>query len=170
MSQASVPVFEIGLNALSAVLDKAESFAATKKIDPSVLVSWRLAPDMFALARQVQVVADQAKSGCARLAGVEAPRFDDNENTIQQLKARLEKTVAFLKTVETKKIDASADREITFPLGPDHKGHMKGSDYLNHFVLPNFYFHLTTAYAILRNCGVELGKRDFMGAIPMRMT
>ena len=170
MSQASVPVFEIGLNALSAVLDKAESFAAAKKIDPSVLVSWRLAPDMFALARQVQVVADQAKNGCARLAEVEAPRFEDNENTIQQLKERLEKTVAFLKTVDTKKIDASADREITFPLGPDNKGHMKGSDYLNHFVLPNFYFHLTTAYAILRNCGVELGKRDFMGAIPMKMT
>jgi hypothetical protein len=124
---------------------------------------------MFALARQVQVVADQAKNGCARLAGVEAPRFEDNENTIEQLKLRLEKTVAFLKAVDAKKIDASADREITFPLGPDNKGHMKGSDYLNHFVLPNFYFH-TTAYAILRNCGVELGKRDFMGAIPMKMS
>jgi hypothetical protein len=170
MSEASIPVFEIGLNALSAVLDKAEAFAAAKKIDPSVLVSWRLAPDMFALARQVQVVADQAKNGCARLAGVEAPRFEDNENTIKQLGGRVEKTVNFLKTLDAKQIDSSADREITFPLGPDKKGHMKGSDYLNHFVLPNFYFHLTTAYAILRNCGVEIGKRDFMGAIPIRMT
>jgi hypothetical protein len=89
---------------------------------------------------------------------------------IEQLNGRLDKTVAFLKTLDAKQIDASADREITFPLGPDNKGHMKGSDYLNHFVLPNFYFHLTTAYAILRNFGVELGKGDFMGAIPMRMT
>jgi hypothetical protein len=170
MSQASIPVFQIGLNALSAVLDKAQAYAAAKKIDPSVLMSWRLAPDMFALAKQVQVVADQAKNGGARLAGVEAPRFEDNEASIEQLKARLEKTSAFLKTLDEKKIDASADREITFPLGPDNKGHMQGSDYLSHFVLPNFYFHLTTAYAILRNCGVELGKRDFMGTIPIRMT
>ncbi|GAC1548642.1 MAG: DUF1993 domain-containing protein [Beijerinckiaceae bacterium] len=170
MSQASLPVFEIGLNAMSALLDKAEAFAVTKKIDPAVLLSWRLAPDMFSLARQVQVVADQAKNGTARLAGVEAPRFEDSEITIEQLKQRLEKTLAFLKTIDAKQIDASADRDLTFPLGPDHKGHMKGRDYLNHFVLPNFYFHLTTAYAILRQCGVELGKRDFMGAIPMKMT
>ena len=90
--------------------------------------------------------------------------------TIAELKARIAKTLAFVKTLDAKKIDASADREITFPLGPTNKGHMKGADYLNHFVLPNFYFHLTTAYDILRHCGMEIGKRDFFGAIPMRMT
>jgi hypothetical protein len=167
MSQSSLPVLEIGLNALAGVLEKAEAFAAAKKIDPSVLVSWRLAPDMFALARQIQIVTDQAKNGSARLAGIEPPRFEDTETTIEQLKARLEKTLAFLKTLDRNQIDASADREITFPLGPHKKGRMKGYDYLNHFVLPNFYFHLTVAYAILRHCGVEIGKLDFLGAIPI---
>ena len=166
MSQASVPVFEIGLNALSAVLDKAAAHAAAKKIDPAVLLGWRLAPDMFALAKQVQVACDQAKNGMARLAGVEPPKFEDNETTIDQLKARLAKTVALLKTLDAKAIDASADREITFPLGPN-KGVMKGADYLNHFVLPNFYFHLTASYAIVRQCGVDVSKRDFLGAIPI---
>ena len=167
LSQASLPVFEIGLNALTAVLDKAAAHAAAKKIEPAVILGWRLAPDMFALARQVQVAADQAKNGAARLAGVEPPKFEDNETSIDQLKARLAKTVAFLKTLDGKAIDASADREITFPLGPT-KGQMKGGDFLNHFVLPNFYFHLTAAYAIVRHCGVELGKRDFLGAIPIK--
>jgi uncharacterized protein len=125
---------------------------------------------MFALTRQVQIAADQAKNGSARLAGVEAPRYEDNETTIDQLKARIAKTVAYLKTLDPKQIDASADREITFPLGPTNKGRMKGDDYLNHFVLPNFYFHLTTAYAILRHCGVDIGKRDFLGAIPIEIT
>ena len=170
ISQASLPVFEVGLSALSGVLDKAASFAAAKKVDESVLVGWRLAPDMLALARQVQIASDMAKNGAARLAGIEPPRFEDTETTIQQLKERIEKTLAFVKTVDTTAIDASAEREITFPLGPTNKGQMRGVDYLNHFVLPNFYFHLTAAYAILRHCGVELGKRDFLGAIPMKMT
>ena len=167
MSQSSLPVFEIGLNALSAVLDKASAFTAAKKVDPAVLLGWRLAPDMFALGRQVQVACDQAKNGAARLADAEPPKFEDNETTLDQLKERIAKTVAYLKTLDSKAIDASSDREITFPLGPN-KGHMKGGDYLNHFVLPNFYFHLTAAYAIVRHCGVELGKRDFLGAIPIR--
>ncbi len=124
---------------------------------------------MFDLTRQVQVATDQAKNGSARLAGVEAPRHEDNETTIEQLKERIAKTVAYLKTLDRGKIDASADREITFPLGPA-KGHMKGDDYLNHFVLPNFHFHVTAAYAILRHSGVDIGKRDFIGAIPMTMT
>jgi len=170
MSQASLPIFEIGLNALSGVLEKAAAFAAAKKIDPAVLAQSRLAPDMFALARQVQIAADQAKNGASRLAGVEAPRFEDNETTLEQLKARVAKTVVYLKTIDGKKIDAAADREITFPLGPTNKGHMKGDDYLNHFVLPNFYFHLTAAYAILRHNGVDVGKQDFLGAIPIKMT
>jgi hypothetical protein len=170
MSQASLPVFEIGLNALSAVLDKAETYATTKKIESTVLLRSRLAPDMFDLVRQVLIAADQAKNGSSRLAGVEAPRYEDNEATVEQLKARLAKTVAYLKTLDRAKIDASADREITFPLGPTNKGHMKGDDYLNHFMLPNFYFHFTAAYAILRHCGVDIGKRDFLGPIPMTMT
>jgi hypothetical protein len=170
MSQASLPVFEIGLNALSGVIDKAAAFAAAKKIEPSVLLQSRLSPDMFALTRQVQIAADQAKNGSSRLAGVEAPRYEDNEATLEQLKARIAKTVAYVKTLDRKQIDASGDREITFPLGPVKKGHMKGEDYLNHFVLPNFYFHLTAAYAILRHCGVDVGKQDFLGAIPIRMT
>jgi uncharacterized protein len=170
MSQASVPAFVIGLNALSGVLDKAEAFAAGKKIDPAVLPNARLAPDMFPLTRQVQVATDLAKKGAARLAGGEPPVFEDTETTIEQLKARIAKTVTYLKTLDAKAIDASAEREITFPLGPTNKGHMKGDDYLNHFVLPNFYFHLTAAYAIIRHCGVDIGKRDFLGAIPLTMT
>ena len=170
MSQSLIPALEIGLNALSGVLDKAAAFAAAKKIEPSVLLNSRLAPDMFALTRQVQIATDLAKNGGARLAGIEPPRYEDNETSIDQLKARLAKTVAFLKTLDPKKIDGSAERQITFPLGPVHKGEMKGDDYLNHFVLPNVYFHLTAAYAILRHCGVEVGKEDFLGAIPMKMT
>ncbi|HEY6022757.1 MAG TPA: DUF1993 domain-containing protein [Pseudolabrys sp.] len=167
MSQTSLPVFEIGLNALLAVLDKAAAHVAAKKIDPSVLVGWRLAPDMFAFGRQVQVACDQAKNGAARLAGIEPPKFEDTETTLDQFKDRIARTVAFLKTLDTKAIDASADREITFPLGPN-KGQMKGGDYLNHFMLPNFYFHLTAAYACVRNFGVDVGKRDFLGAIPLK--
>jgi len=170
MSQASLPVFEIGLTALSGVLDKAAAFAAAKKIDAAVLPQYRLAPDMFALARQVQVACDMAKNGGARLAGVEPPKFEDDEKTIDELKARIAKTLAFVKSLDAAKIDAAEEREITFPLGPTNKGHMKGSDYLIHFVLSNFYFHLTAAYTILRHCGVELGKRDFLGGIPLRMT
>jgi len=161
MSQASLPVFEISLNALSAILDKAEAHAAAKKIDPSVLLHSRLSPDMFALVRQVQIATDLAKNGSARLAGVEAPPYEDNETTMDELKTRIARTVAYLKTLDPKQIDSSADRQISFPLGPT-----KGDEYLNHFVLPNFYFHLTTAYAILRHCGVDIGKRDFLGAIP----
>jgi uncharacterized protein len=169
MSNTLIPVFEIGLNALSALLDKADAYAREKSIDPSVLLSTRLFPDMFAFTRQVQSACDQAKNGSARLAGIDPPRYEDNEKTIPELKARIAKTIAFVKTLDATKIDSSADREITFPLGPN-KGHMKGADYLNHFAVPNFYFHVTTAYDILRHCGVEIGKRDFIGAIPMKIT
>jgi hypothetical protein len=168
MSQASLSSFEINLNALSAVLDKAEVYATAKKIDPAVLLHLRLFPNMFDLARQMQVAADHAKNGSARLAGIDPPRYEDNETTIEQLKTRVAKTVTFLKTLDRKQIDASADREITFPIGSTTKGHMTGTDYLNHFVLPNFYFHLTAAYAILRHVGVDIGKRDFLGAIPIK--
>jgi hypothetical protein len=170
MSSASIPVFEIGLNALSALLDKAEAYAEAKRIDATVLLNARLFPDMFAFTRRVQSACDQAKNGSARLAGVNPPRYEDNEKTIAELRTRIAKTVAFVKTLDAEGIDTAADREVTFPLGPNNKGHMRGIDYLNHFALPNFYFHLTTAYDILRHCGVEIGKRDFLGAIPMRTT
>ena len=170
MSSSSIPAFETGLAALSGVLDKAAAFAEVKKIDPAVLLQSRLYPDMFPLVRQIQTAADLAKNGASRLAGVEFPGYEDNETTIDQLKGRLAKTAAYLKTVDTKKIDGSADREITFPLGPTNRGHMNGADYLNHFLLPNFYFHITTAYAILRHYGVDVGKRDYLGNIPLRMT
>jgi uncharacterized protein len=170
MSTASIPVFELSLGALSALLDKAEAHAEAKRIDPAVLLGARLYPDMFNFTRQVQAACDQAKNGAARLAGNDPPRYEDNETTIAELKARITKTIAFLKTVDAASIDAAVDREITFPLGPTRKGHMKGIDYLNHFALPNFHFHVTTAYDILRHSGVEIGKRDFLGAIPMRTT
>lgn len=166
MSQASLPIFEIGLNALSGVLDKGAAHFAAKKADPSVMLGWRLAPDMFPLTRQVQIACDQAKNGAARLAGVEPPKFEDNEKTLDEVKARIAKTLDFIKTLDKAAIDGSADRDITFPLGAN-KGQMKGDDYLNHFVLPNFYFHLTAAYALVRACGADVGKRDFLGSIPL---
>ncbi|HEX3505762.1 MAG TPA: DUF1993 domain-containing protein [Xanthobacteraceae bacterium] len=169
MTQSSLPTFEITLNSLSAVLDKAEAFATTKKIDPAVLLRTRLAPDMFDLTRQVQIATDQARRGSARLAGVEPPSVPDTETTIGELKDRITKTIAFVKGLDHKAIDAAAEREIVFPLGPEKKGYMKGDDYLNHFVLPNFYFHCTTAYDILRHCGVEIGKQDFVGQIPIKV-
>jgi len=170
ISSASIPVFEIGLNALSVILDKAEAHAEAKKIDPTVLLNARLFPDMFPLSRQVQIACDQAKNGAARLAGLEPPKYEDNEKTFAELKARIAKALAYVKTLDAKAIDVATDRQVTFPLGPNNKGHMKGADFLNHFVLPNFYFHLTTAYDILRHCGLEVGKRDFLGAIPLTMT
>ena len=170
MSKVCLPAFEIGFNAMSAILDKAEAFATAKKIEPSVLLNARLAPDMFAFTRQLQVACDIAKNGASRLAGVEPPRFEDNETSFAQLKARLAKTVAHLKSLDPAKIDAAADREIVFPLGPANKGQMKGDDYLNHFMLPNVYFHLTAAYAILRHNGLEIGKQDYLGAIPLKIT
>jgi hypothetical protein len=170
MSQASLPALEMGLAALSTVLDKAAAYAAAKKIDPAVLLNTRLAPDMFSLLMQVQAATDLAKNGASRLAGVEPPRYEDTEKTIDELNARVAKTSAYIKSVDRSQIDASADRQLTFPLGPKHKGEMKGDDYLNHFLLPNFYFHLAVAYAILRHCGVELGKVDYLGGIPMKMS
>src|SRR5438067_2446164 len=169
MYKTSVPIFVQFLTSLSAVLDKAAAFAAAKKIEPSVLLNMRLAPDMFAFVRQVQVASDLAKNGAARLAGVEPPRYEDNEKTIDELKERLSKAVTFIKGLDAKAIDAAGDRQITFPLGPTNKGQMRGDDYLNHFVLPNVYFHLTAAYAISRHAGVDIGKQDFLGAIPLTM-
>ena len=170
MSQASLPALEIGLKALSALLEKADVYAQAKKIDAGVLLSTRLAPDMLSLTGQVQIATDLAKNGVSRLAGVEPPRFEDTEKTLEQLKERIAKTVTYVKSIDAAQIDASAERQLTFPLGPKNKGEMQAADYLNHFLLPNFYFHLATAYDILRHCGVELSKPDYLGAIPMKMS
>lgn len=166
LSQASLPIFKTGLGALAAILDKAETFASDRKIDPATLLAWRLAPDMFPLTRQIQIATDQAKNGPSRLAGIEPPRFEDNEASFAELKARLTRTLSHLDTLDPAAIDAAGDRDISFPLGPQ-KGTMTGRDYLHLFVLPNYFFHLTTAYAILRSCGVPLGKPDFLGTIPL---
>jgi hypothetical protein len=164
MYQASVPVFLQMLNNLSAILDKTEVDARNRKIDPEVLLNYRLAPDMFPFVRQIQIAADLAKGAAARLAGLEVPTHEDTEKTFADLKARIAKTVTFMQTLKPNDIDGSEGRDITLTLG-EHTLSFKGQPYLLHFVLPNFYFHCTTAYNILRHCGVELGKRDFIGTI-----
>jgi hypothetical protein len=162
MYQASVPAFLQTLNALSAILAKAADFAAERKLDQAVLLGWRLAPDMFPLARQVQIASDQAKGCCARLAGVEVPKWPDDETTFEALRARIAKTVDYVQTFAPAALDGSEDRAITLPAG-SRELRFTGQQYLVGFVLPNFYFHATTAYAILRHCGLPIGKRDFLG-------
>jgi hypothetical protein len=164
MHQASIPAFVQMLNNLSAILDKAEEHTANRKIDPEILLNYRLAADMLPFVRQIQIAADLAKGAAARLAAVEVPKHDDTEKTFADLKARLAKTSAFVQSFKPSDIDGSEDRQITLKLG-GHTMSFKGQPYLVHFVMPNFYFHCTTAYDILRHCGVELGKRDFIGTI-----
>jgi hypothetical protein len=163
MYQASVPAFLQMLNSLSAILDKADAFAAERKIDPAVLLGWRLAPDMFALARQVQISTDHAKGCCARLAGVEVPKYADDETTFADLRARIARTIEFVQGFRPEEIDGSEERDITITAGT-RELRFKGQQYLVNFALPNFYFHVTTAYNILRHCGLPIGKRDFLGA------
>jgi hypothetical protein len=162
--QATVPVFVQILGALDAIVDKAAAHAAERKIDPAVLLGCRLRPDMLPFVRQTQIVCDNAKNMTGRLAGGEVPRFEDNEASFEDIKARIKKTLDYIASVDAAAIEAGADREIVFPIGPN-KMKMKGADYIFHFALPNFYFHFTTAYGILRHNGVEIGKRDFLGAV-----
>jgi hypothetical protein len=150
------------LGALSNVLDKGAAFAVAKKIDPAVLMASRLAPDMFPLTRQVQIAADFAKGPMARLAGLEVPKWEDNETTMEALKARVAKTIDYVKSFKPAQIDGSEAREISLTIGGQPMT-MTGQEYLLHNALPNFYFHVTTAYTILRHNGVEVGKRDFLG-------
>ena len=163
MYSASVPPLRRYLTALSAVLGKGAAFAEAKKIEQSVLLQSRLAPDMLPLARQVQIATDQAKGGAARLAGIESPKFADDETTFAQLQDRLARTVEFLSSLTPAQIDGSEGRDIVLAM---RVGEVRftGQDYLLNFVLPNVLFHCTTAYDILRHNGVELGKRDFIGA------
>lgn len=162
MYQASVPVFIRMLDNLAAILEKAAAHAEARKIDPAVLVSSRLYPDMFPLSKQVQIAADAAKGGAARLAQQEPPAFEDNEATFADLVARTRKTVDYLRTLKPEQIDGSEDRTVTWKTRTATKS-MQGMPYLLNHVMPNLYFHITTAYAILRHNGVEIGKGDFLG-------
>jgi uncharacterized protein len=164
MFQASVPPVLQILNSLTAILEKTEAHCEARKIDPSVMLNSRLFPDMFPMVRQVQIATDHAKGMAARLAGVEVPSYADTEATIAELKTRIAKTIAFVSGFKPEQIDGSEDRAIDLKAGP-RELHFTGQQYLVHFALPNFHFHATTAYAILRHNGVEIGKRDFLGAI-----
>lgn len=162
MYQASVPVFARALVNLAAILEKAATQAEARKIDPAVLVNYRLYPDMLPLARQIQIATDGAKGGVARLAGAEAPKFEDNEASIPELIGRLRKTVAYLETIKPEQIDGSEDKTVTWKTQTTTRS-MQGMPYLLSHVTPNVYFHVTTAYDILRHCGIEIGKQDFLG-------
>jgi hypothetical protein len=162
MYQASVPTITRALNNLAAVLEKGAAHAEAKKIEPGVLVESRLFPDMLPLAKQVQIASDISKGGTARLAQVEPPSYEDNEKTLSELVARLKKTVAFLETLKPEQIDGSEDRTVTWKTRTAEKS-MQGQPYLFNHVLPNVFFHVTTAYNILRHNGVEIGKQDFLG-------
>jgi len=163
MYPISVPVFIKHLNGAAGCLKKAQAHYAEKKYDEASLVSHRFYPDMFTFARQVQAMSDHAKNCTALLAGMEAPKYEDNEKSLADLVARIEKTVGFLKSVKPAQIDGTEDKAITIKMR-DRELNMKGLELLLNRSLPNFYFHATTAYDILRHNGVELGKRDFMGA------
>jgi hypothetical protein len=163
MHRASVPVLARALRNLAAVLRKAEAHATERNLDPSVLLNYRLAPDMFPLTRQVQIASDTAKGCVARLAGVEVPSYPDDETTFAQLQARIERTTAFIESFEPAQIDGSEEKPVTLKMRTGDIN-FQGLPYLFEFVLPNVYFHCTAAYAILRHCGVNLGKKDFLGA------
>jgi hypothetical protein len=163
MYEALIPVANRMLSNLSTILDKGAAFAEAKKIDQAVLLNARLAPDMFALTRQVQIACDMVKGGAARLGGVDVPKHEDTETTFADLKARIAKVQTFINSVPAAGFAGSEDRAITLNMRNGDM-HFNGLDYLRGFVLPNFYFHITTAYAILRHNGVELGKNDFIGA------
>jgi len=163
MYEASVPVFKQILTSLSAILDKAQAHATEKKIDPAALLQARLYPDMFPFLRQVQVACDFAKGCTARLAGVDVPRYEDSEQSFAELKQRIATTIAFMDGLAKDGIEASAQRDISTSSGANAK-QFKGQVYLVHYALPHFYFHATTAYALLRHNGVEVGKKDFVGS------
>ena len=163
MYEASIPVFIRMLKNLAAILAKGAAYAEAKKIEPAVLVNSRLFPDMFPLARQVQIASDAAKGCGARLAGREPPKFEDNEATFPELLTRIDKSIAYLETLKPEQINGSEQRTITLQIR-NKTVNFLGMPFLLNFALPNFYFHVTTAYDILRHCGVEIGKQDFIGA------
>ena len=162
MYQASVPVFVRMLKNLGAILDKGLAHAEAKKIAPNVLPATRLVADMFPLSKQVQIATDHAKGAVARLAGVEVPKYEDNEQSLEELKVRIARTIGFIESFKPAQIDGTEERDIAFTLG-GRDLQFKGMDYLVGFALPNFYFHLVTAYNLLRHNGVDIGKGDYMG-------
>jgi hypothetical protein len=164
MYQASVPLFIRMLNNLKGILQKAAAHAKAKKIDESALLNARLYPDMFALTRQVQIACDFARGTAARLAGAEPPAYEDTEQSFAELVSRVERSVDYLQTLKAQQIDGSETREIVRPIRGEPKK-FTGINYLLQFSLPNFFFHVTTAYAILRHNGIEIGKNDFVGAL-----
>jgi uncharacterized protein len=165
MYQASVPVFVQYLTALSALLDKASALCAAKKIDPLVITGARLAPDMFPLARQIQIACDFAKGATARLAGADVPAWEDNEKSIEDLKGRIKKTLDFVQSFKPAQIDGSEARDIQIKIAGKPVT-FKGQPYLLNFAMGHFFFHATTAYNVLRHNGVEIGKGDFIGHVP----
>ena len=164
MHAASVPVFRQMLGSLDNLLAKAESHAAERKIDPAALLQARLFPDMFPLLKQVQIACDFAKGVSGRLAGVELPVFDDSEQTFAELRALVAKTIAFISGLDATRFDGSEDREVVLRPGTPKERRFVGQAYLLNYGLPQFFFHVTTAYALLRHNGVELGKKDYMGS------
>ena len=162
MHAASVPVFQNMLRNLAHVLDKGEANAQARKFDPAVLANARLAPDMLPFTRQVLIACDAAKLAAARISGREAPKFEDTETSFADLKVRIQKTLDYLESVPASALDGTEDKEITFPVGRDTTRTMTAQAYLTTWALPNFFFHVTTAYAILRHNGVDLGKADYL--------
>lgn len=162
MIAQSIPDFVRTLNALSGILQNGAASAQVRKIDPLVLTGARLAPDMFALAKQVQIACDVAKNGFARLRGVDAPKFDDTETTFEELQARISKTIDYLHSIKSESLAGTEDKVVAFPAGPERMLKLKGHAYLTQWMLPNLYFHTVTAYAILRHNGVDVGKMDYL--------
>ena len=163
MYQASIPVFIKQLTNLSAILKKAQAHAVAEKIEPEVFINARLAPDMYPLSRQIQIATDGAKGCAARLAGEQVPSYPDTEKTFDELQARIAKTIEFVKTFKPQQIDGSEERKITLKLHQNKEINFVGQPYLLNFVLPNLYFHICMAYAILRHNGVDIGKKDYIG-------
>jgi len=164
MHAASVPIFVRMLNNMLAWLDKAETFAKARKFDPNNFLSLRLAPDMLPFTRQIQIASDAVKNCVARLAGSEPPKWADDESSFAELRARIRKTIDYAQSLPATQIDGSEAREIQVPFGPGRTLAFPGEVFLKHFSLPNFFFHATMTYALLRHGGVELGKMDYLGA------
>lgn len=161
----TVDVFANSLNSLAALLEKGLAHATTRKFDPSVLFNARLAPDMFPLSRQVQIACDIAKNSVARLAALEPPRFEDNEKTIEELRARIARTIDYMKGIPASAFEGAEDRDLKVPAGPDKFLDFKGLAFVQRWAIPNVFFHVTSAYAILRHNGVDIGKKDFLGGV-----
>ena len=163
MHSASAPVFVRMLSNMLVWLDKAQAHAEAKKFDSVNYLGLRLAPDMLPFSRQIQIASDAAKSCMARLAGVEVPKWDDNETTLADLKARVQKTIDYVRSFEAAQIDGSEGREIVLPMRTGDPRKFDGETFMKHYAMPNLYFHATTTYALLRHAGVDLGKNDFLG-------